>query len=118
MTVVQAIEEFRAAAIAKADFATPASRDHTLHERMARAFDHLASHGSAGLAAFNALLRDESPYVRSWVAAELLSQGDKSAVPVMEELASESGIRGLTATITLKEFHAGRLHSPFKIKDD
>jgi hypothetical protein len=117
MTILEAIEEFRAAAIAKADFAAPASRDHALHRRMADAFEYLASQGSEGHTAFFAMLHDESPHVRDWVAAQLLSQDDEAAVPVMEQLAAEPGIRGFTAETTLKEFRAGRLRSPFTTRD-
>jgi phage-related baseplate assembly protein len=113
MTIHEAIGEFRAAAIAKADFAAPASRDHALHKRMADAFEFLSAQGSDGHIAFIALLHDESSHVRGWVAAQLLSDGDETAVPVMEQLAAESGIRGFTAETTLKEFRAGRLRSPF-----
>ena len=116
MTILESIEEFRAAAIAKDDFATPASKDHALHKRMANAFLHIASEGADGCTAFKELLRDESPHVLGLVAAQLLSQGDEDAVPVMEQLATEPGIRGFTAGTTLKEYRAGRLRSPFTTK--
>jgi len=113
MTILESISEFRAAAILKADFATPSPKDHALHKRMAVAFTCLASEGSPGLAAFKSMLFDESPHVRGWVAAQLLSQGDEDAVTVMEQLAAEPGIRGFKAVTTLKEFRVGRLRSPF-----
>jgi hypothetical protein len=117
MSITEAIEEFRVAAIAKAEFATPASSDRALHLRMVHAFHELAHHGSDGDAAFKALLGDESSHVRGWVAAQLLSQGDKSAVPVLEQLAGESGIQGFSAATALGEFRAGRLRSPFTSGD-
>jgi hypothetical protein len=113
MTIAEAIQEFRTAADSKADGVSPASKDRALHARMARALGCLSLHGSDGLVAFSALLHDQSPHVRSWVAAELLAAGDRSAVPIMEQLAAEPGIRGFTAATTLKEFHAGRLQLPF-----
>jgi len=116
VTIIEAITEFRAAAIAKADFAKPASEDHALHARMSRAFHSLVAGGSEGLAAFKALLHDESHHVRGWVAAQLLSQGDKSAVPIMKRLAADKGIDGFTAATTLQEFRAGRLRSPFPVE--
>jgi len=112
MTIDEAIEEFRDAANTKADGLAPASRDHALHTRMVGAFACLTSFGSAGQTAFAALLHDESPHVRSWVAAQLLSTGDTSALPIMQQLAAQPGIQGFTAATTLKEFHAGRLLSP------
>jgi hypothetical protein len=51
------------------------------------------------------------------VAAQLLSDGDEIAVPVIEQLAVDPGIRGFTAATTLKEFRAGRLRSPFTSLD-
>jgi hypothetical protein len=113
MTIAEAVEDFRAAADAKADGVTPVSKDRAFHARMARAFHCLSSHGSEGHAAFTELLHDESPHVRSWVAAQLLSVGEHSAIPMIEQLAAAPGIAGFTAATTLKEFCAGRLRSPF-----
>ena len=78
-----------------------------------RAFRFLASQGPAGRAAFAALLDDESPHVRSWVAAQLLSENDARAISVAEQLASEPGLVGFSAQVTLDEYSAGRLPSPF-----
>ena len=117
MTIAEAIKDFRDAADAKAEGVTPASKDHALHARMACAFSCLSSHGAEGEAAFAALLQDDSPHVRGWVAAQLLSGGERSAIPVIEELAALPGIRGFTAATTLKEFQAGRLRSPFAAND-
>ena len=80
---------------------------------MTHAFRFLASQGAAGRAAFAALLDDESPHVRSWVAAQLLSENDARAIPVAEQLASEPGLLGFNAQVTLDEYNAGRLRSPF-----
>jgi hypothetical protein len=115
MTIPEATAEFRAAASAKGDFRADSAEDHALHERMAQAFRFLHGQGAEGRAAFAALLEDESPHVRSWVSAQLLSEGDARAVPVAEQLASESGLLGFTAQVTLEQFRAGRLRSPFAI---
>ncbi len=113
MTIAEATAEFRAAASAKGDFRVDSAEDHALHGQMARAFHFLHAQGAEGRAAFAALLDDESLHVRSWVSAQLLSEGDARAVPVAQQLASESGLLGFTAQITLEQFHAGRLRSQF-----
>ncbi|MDZ4401559.1 MAG: hypothetical protein U1A53_02785 [Prosthecobacter sp.] len=113
MTIIEAIEDFRESAIAKADGAKPASKDHELHARMTRAFVCLTSHGENGIAAFTELLQDESSHVRIWVAAQFLAEGCRSAIPIMEQLATQPGIQGFSAAMTLKEFHSGCLRSPF-----
>jgi hypothetical protein len=113
MTIAEATAEFRAVASAKGDFRADSAEDHALHERMAHAFRFLHGQGAEGQAAFAALLEDESAHVRSWVSAQLLSEGDARAVPVAEQLASESGLVGFSAQVTLEQFHAGRLRSPF-----
>lgn len=117
MTIAEAIADFRVAADTKGDGSLPASQDRALHARMARAFLCLKSHGQDGLVAFASLLDDASTYVRIWVAAQLLSEGERSAVPVMKQLASEPGLLGFTAATTLTEFRAGRLHSLFATPD-
>jgi hypothetical protein len=113
MTIPEATAEFRAAASAKGDFRADSTEDHALHDRMAHAFRFLASQGPAGRAAFAALLDDESPHVRSWVAAQLLSEKDARAIAVAEQLASEPGLLGFSARVTLDEYHTGRLRCPF-----
>ena len=113
-----ALKQFRDAAITKGDFATPASLDHKLHAQMAKAAKILLSGSSEGREAFSSLLQDDSPHVRGWAAAQLLSEGDLSALPVMERLSNEPGIGAFTAKVTLDEFRAGRLGSPFGIKKE
>jgi hypothetical protein len=117
VTISAAIDEFRAAANTKADGARPVSLDHALHARMSRAYHYLVSLGEGGRAAFSALLHDESPCVRAWVAAQLLSEGERAAIPIMQQLAASPGIRGFNAEMTLSEFQAGNLRSPFSTDD-
>lgn len=50
---------------------------------------------------------------RTWAAAELLSQGNPAALPVLGEIAVEPGLTGFTARMTLEEHKAGSLGSPF-----
>lgn len=110
------LKQFRDAAIAKGDFATPASLDHKLQASMVNAAALLLSSSSEGREAFSSLLQDDSPQVRGWAAAQLLSEGDLRALPVMERLSNDPGIGAFTAKVTLDEFRAGRLGSPFGIK--
>jgi len=113
MNIDEAIQRFRTAAIQKGDFAQFAVEDHRLHREMATAWCELHNQGIAGRDAFKKLLADESRYVRGWVAAQLLSEGDRDAVPVLNELARGQGIDGFNAQMTLKEWRAKRLSSPF-----
>jgi hypothetical protein len=117
MSIAEAIVDFRSAAEAKGDFASPASGDHALAARMARAYECVSSYGADGLSAFRSLLQDPSPHVRVWVAAQLLPTDEPLAASVLEELSSLPGIWGFTAATTLKEFRAGRLRAPFATPD-
>jgi len=113
MTESEAVLEFRTAAMAKGGLATSASADRTLHQRMKSAFYFLRSLGPSRSQAFRDLLRDESPWVRSWVAAQLISEGDPEGRRVIEVLAKEPGLVGFSNMTALREFDAGRLGSPF-----
>ncbi len=113
MLIDDAVNRFREAAILKGAFASPAKRDHALHQAMKLAWRDLYSLGPVGRDAFRGMLADESPYVRMWVAAQLLSEGDVGAAGVVELETEAEGLRGFDATMVLKEWRAGRLHSPF-----
>ena len=113
LTVDELIAAFRSAANAKADFAEAPRRDYQLHARMTSALHQLRQHGAAGESAFRALLNDGSPHVRGWVAAELLSRGDPDARAVLADLSRDPGLVGFNASMTLREFDAGHLSSPF-----
>jgi hypothetical protein len=106
------VEAFRSAAIEKGDVAKSTRQDHALHARLATAHDALFGRGAAGVAAFEALLTDESPHVRSWVAAELLVRGRPQARPVLQALSESHGLIAFSARMTLQEHDAGRLRSP------
>ena len=112
-TIERALSDFRAAAIEKGEFATPAERDRALYRKMKAAVEALEAEGEAGEAAFRTLLDDESAHVRAWAAAELLSRGDDSARSVLERISREQGSIGLAAKLTLAEHRARRLRSPF-----
>lgn len=113
----EAADRLRQAAIDKGDIASSAPRDHELHRIMGDACRVLDEEGAPGSEALRRLLTDESPHVRKWVAAELLSRGEVSARPVLEELAVLSGQLAFDARFTLQEHLAGRLRSPFRTGD-
>jgi len=113
LNIDEAIQRFRTAALQKCEFVQSAADDHHLHREMATAWRELHNQGIAGHDAFKKLLADESGYVRGWVAAQLLSEGDNDAVPVLEELARGQGVSGFNAQMTLNEWRANRLSSPF-----
>lgn len=108
-----AVRDFCEAAIEKGAYAFPAKRDRKLHARMAAAVKQLRTLGATGAIALNELMSHESPYVRSWIATELLVRGDTSAKPVLKALAAEPGLLGMSAMVVLQEYDAGRLRSPF-----
>jgi hypothetical protein len=72
MTVQEAVENFRAAAMAKGNFADAIS-DIEFHNKMKQSVLFLKQQGEVGNSAFKHLLRDENKHVRVWVAAQLLS---------------------------------------------
>jgi hypothetical protein len=113
MRIEDAVRSFRDAATTKEEYGLPANRDHDLHETMSTAWRFLYSRGVEGREAFRQMLADPSPYVRLWVASQLLSEGDLEAVRVVEAEAGAAGLRGTSAKVVLAEWRAGRLGSPF-----
>jgi hypothetical protein len=101
------------AAIAKGDFASNPSEDHALHRQIGIAIMSLRELGPQGHIALEGLLEHSSPHVRSWVATQLLLDGQPKAVSVLESLGNGSGLRALNARTVLNEFKIGRLQSPF-----
>lgn len=112
-TVDDAISAFRQAAIEKGAFARPPARDHALHAAMAAAWRALNAQGEAGRQAFASLLNDESRFVRTWVAAVLLSRGDNRGVIVLEADAEAPDLQGFSSQMVLREWRADRLGCPF-----
>ena len=113
MGIDEAITQFRHAAIEKAEYASPASKDHALHAAMCAAWKTLEAHGERGRKAFRSLLTDESLAVKCWVAAQLLALGDEAGLHVLETGAADRGLRGLSSRMVLEEWRAGRLRPPF-----
>ena len=57
------------------------------------------------------LLEHENPYVRLWAACYTLQIDETKAVTALEELAATQKLMaGFSASITLKEWRAGRLN--------
>ena len=83
MNTDQLLETFRASAIGKQDALDrgDSSQESRYHRDMRKAVDALYGKGTEGRSAFGRLLHDPSPVVATWVAAELLANGDESAVP-------------------------------------
>jgi hypothetical protein len=105
------LTEFRIAAMEKGDEGGPL--DHMLYERMNSAYRKLRSLGEPARKAFVGLLEDPAPTVRGWVAAALLSQGDKRALPVLRALSNQESVAGFNALMTLREYEKGTLTGPF-----
>jgi hypothetical protein len=107
------VQQFREAAIAKASWGG-AKRDHRLHRLMSKAFSQLRDKGDEGCLAFRRLLKDESPEVVCWVAAQLICESNLPAArTALRKLAAGDGSLAFDAEVTLEEYKKGRLRSPF-----
>ena len=107
------IDDFRAAAIEKSDFAQ-GRRDGQLYDSMRDSFYRLKNLGKRGDEALLTLLEDDSEHVRMWAGTAMMIDGNHDARSVLETLASGGiGVVRLDAEITLEEFDAGRLTEPF-----
>ena len=115
MTIQEAVRSFREAAISKESFVS-AREDRRLYRLMTKAFLFLRVQGPPGREAFQRLLEDDSASVRCWVAAQLLSEGDQKAAPVLRELVHLPFPMGFDAEMTLEEYGKGRLKSPFGVE--
>ena len=110
-TVDALVEEFRLAAIQKGQEGGPL--DGELFDRLRLSYRQLRSQATEGIRAFRSMLRDPSPSVRVWVAAQLLAEGNVEALEVLEALAKQEGLLGFNAQMTIREHEAGRLKPPF-----
>lgn len=113
MRIEDVVQEFRDAAIRKADFVSPPSDDHVLHKTLSDTWRFLYSQGTDGRMAFRNLLTDQSPHVRLWVASQLLAEGEADAATILEKDTTTEGLHGFSAQMVLKDWRAGRLASPF-----
>ncbi|MBO3100624.1 DUF2019 domain-containing protein [Cellulomonas fengjieae] len=64
-----------------------------------------------GRDAITSLIGDENATVRSWSAVNALSWAETRARTELEREADSGGITGFEASITLREFDAGRLNT-------
>lgn len=76
-------------------------------ERRIIAFRKLKSIGKKGLDALTALLDDERRDVRTMAACFLLRHSNEDACRVLKASASEKGVTGLGALMTLKRWEDG-----------
>lgn len=110
MNVHEAVSRFRSAAIQKGS--EGGARDDELYRELCASYSAIMSLGPPGEAAFRNLLKDPSPEVRVWVAAQLLAVGNPECESVLEILSQDSGLLGFDAKTTLVEYRAGRLQPP------
>jgi hypothetical protein len=77
-----------------------------------KVWSELHQRGSSAIGSFLQLLESRNPMIRLSVAADALSVAPERAEPVLEHLTREPravGFTALTASMTLKEWRAGRL---------
>jgi len=115
MDIVSRFEDaFCNAVIAKGDGLS--STDSELFEAMKDSYIRLRNH-SRGLERIESLLDHDNFWVQSWVASQLLSEGEHSkAQETLRQLSSINGTVGFGAEITLGEYEKGSLGSPFGIE--
>ncbi len=113
---MDALKQFREAAIAKGDFSAR-KRDAALHQAMSEAIWCLEAEKD-GSAAMHVLLSDPKEEVQVWIAAHLLSKGYETAREVLKRLSLGSGPRAFSASMTLSEHAGRRLRTPFPKKEE
>jgi len=116
MTIQEAVDAFRRAAIQTGDFAEPANQDQPL-EDMSMAWQVLEKNGPDGREALTCLLFDECPHVCTWVATQLLALGDERGIPVLEANVEVGGLIGFECEVVLSEWKAGNLKPPLGTVD-
>lgn len=80
---------------------------------LAAIYRELRQRGSDATGRLLVLLRDADPSVRCWVAAHALEFAPEQAVTTLEELAGGPlGPIRASASLTLREWRAGRLRFP------
>lgn len=105
------IERFRAAAMAKGDFAD-GPNDAANYAEMSSTCRELVRRGDRGNLALESLLEDDSVHVRLCAGAQLLFLGFTGARAALERIAAGHGLPATSARMTLEQFDAGRLGSP------
>ncbi|RZL16784.1 MAG: hypothetical protein EOO62_00190 [Hymenobacter sp.] len=79
------------------------------YDQLAKVYAALKNQGTAAIALLGSLVQDEDDSVACWSATHLLPYQELQAVATLTRIAATSGILGLTASITLQEWQAGRL---------
>jgi hypothetical protein len=106
----------RYAEAAAAHRAAVDAADHRLanrhHDEVAAVYRELRRRGEAAQRELLPLLRHADPGVRAWAAAHALEFAPIEGEPVLTELAEVPKALGMSATMTLREWRAGRLRFP------
>jgi hypothetical protein len=87
-------------------------RDHELHGELREILRDLKGLGPTGDEAFRSLLSHDSAHVQSWVAAQLLYEGEAGAAEVLEALQFRQDLVGFNARWTLRLYRQGKLGAP------
>ncbi len=104
------VARFRTTAIEKG--AEGGKTDHQLYDRMVDAYHQMLAAGNAGIDAFRRLSDDADPHVQSWVASQLLYDGDQTMVAILQRIAQRDDMIGFNASMVLREHNKGTLGSP------
>lgn len=90
-----------------------ASRSNQAAQRLAAIYRELRELGPSSLAEFLLLIDHDHEAVRLWAAAYSLQFAPTAAEPVLEALSAEApGPIRASASMTLREWHGGRLKFP------
>lgn len=96
------------AASAKGDY----RKANPQHDALAAIYRELRSRGPEAQRSLLGLLDHSDEAVRGWVASHALEFAPEEGQPVLEALATSSGIWKLTSRLTLQEWRNGRLSFP------
>lgn len=80
--------------------------------QIAGVYSELRLRGEAAQRELIPLILDEAPYVRLWSASHAMDFAPSEGQPALRRLASQGGILGFTAKVTLEEWGLGRLSFP------
>lgn len=82
-------------------------RANYLHDQIIAAFREITALGDPGWLALRKGLTASDASVRCWVATHMLKTEPAAAIPVLEHLAVEGGLIGLSAATVLEQWRNG-----------